>query len=128
MAYAKTPQAPGSIKPQGPCLAEKIYPPMSGAAKHEGASSRTDDWRGGPVAAGGQASRPTKGAVPVKETSSAPGNQCTKNSHTQPGAIKPVGSDAAMRKTEGPTSTSALKKKSKTAARRVYPKFHDSEM
>ena len=40
----------------------------------------------------------TKGAVPVKTAKNAPGNQGTKNAHTKPSAIKPVGSDAALGK------------------------------
>lgn len=57
---------------------------------------------------------------PPKIATNLPGNQGSKNSHTQPGAIKPVGTDAQMRATEVPTSTTALKKKS--AAKSVYPK------
>lgn len=121
-APTKKPAAPNSIAPSGPTNpAATIYPPMSGKTAVNAPGDTSDPWRGGAVATPNGAV-PTKGAVPVKVAKNLPGNQGTKNSHTKPDAIKPVGSDAALRKVGSVTSTTAMKK---MPSSKVYPHLNN---
>ena len=105
---------------------------MSGKTPVSAPTSKSDPWRGGPIATPNGAVA-TKGAVPVKQAKELPGNQGAHNSHTKPGKIKPVGSDKALRHAASVNSTSALQKVggrnlgikngASNAARVLYPKL-----
>lgn len=117
MPPTKKPAAPGSIAPVGPNNpAAKVYPPLSGKTAVNAGGDKSDAWRGGAIKTpNGKVA--TKGAVPAKQASTAPGNQGTKNSHTQPAKIKSNGTPAQMRQTESVSSVAAL---SMTPSK-VYP-------
>ena len=94
-----------------------MYPPMSGKTPVSAPTSKSDPWRGGPIATPNKAVA-TKGAVPVKQAKELPGNQGAHNSHTKPGKIKQVMPAGTLEKRiDHVVSTTALK----GPASKVYP-------
>jgi hypothetical protein len=108
-------------------MATETFKAAAGKMKyHSRLGNTSDPWRDGAVATpNGKVQTKAmpivprgNSAVPVKNTKPLPGNQGASNAHTKPGAIKPVGPDTGMRKTESVTTTRTLAKMYPTATKK----------